>query len=44
MSQEKWQNKAHIHIGQYVKNGIFENSDLKQVSKQKLFQKIGYLL
>ena len=29
--QEKWQNKAHIYIRQYVKIEIFENSDLKQV-------------
>ena len=32
MSQEKWQNKAHIYIyiRQWVQIGILENSDLKQ--------------
>ena len=35
ISQEKWQNKAHIYIRQYVQIGFFSNGDLKKVSIQK---------
>ena len=35
MLQEKWQNKAHIYIRQYVHIEIFENIDMKQVFIQK---------
>ena len=35
MLQEKWQNKAHLYIRQYVQIEFFENLDLKQVFIQK---------
>ena len=35
MLQEKWQNKAHIYIRQYVHIDFFENIDMKQVFIQK---------
>ena len=41
MLQEKWQNKAHIHIRQYVHNYIFENIDMKQVFIQQELESIG---
>ena len=41
MLQEKWQNKAHIYIRQYVHIEIFENIDMKQVFIQKQLESIG---
>ena len=41
MLQEKWQNKAHTYIGQYVDIAIFENIDMKASVIQKQLESIG---
>ena len=42
MLQEKWQNKAHIYIRQYVNIENFENIDIKQVFYTKVVRKYWF--
>ena len=37
---EKWQNKSHLNIKQYVQSRISDNTDLKQVIIQKELKSI----
>ena len=41
MDPEKWQNKAHIYIKQYLQSGISENTNLNQVIMQRELESIN---
>ena len=38
---EKWQNKADVHIKQYIQSGISENTNLNQVIIQSELESIN---
>ena len=41
--QEKWQNKEHVYVEQYLQNGFFSsNYDLNQFCIQKILASIDF--